>query len=526
MSLMRSFTSLVAVLALTTVSAASGRALRAPPSTLIRDVLIVDGTGAAPRTGSVRIRGDHIVVVGQLKLEPGDRLIEGHGLALAPGFIDAHSHHDLGIEKQPSALAATTQGVTTIVVGQDGSSHYPLSGYFRRLERSPVALNIASYSGHGTIRAAVMGKDYRRVANASEITRMKAMLRADMKAGALGLSSGLEYDPGLYASESEVIELARTAAAFGGRYISHVRSEDRGLWKAVNELLDIGRIANLPVELSHAKVAMVPLWGQAPKMLGLLENARRQGIEATADVYPYTYWQSTLQVLFPNRDFKNKLAAEAGLKTLATAEGLRLSRFRPDPSLVGKTLAQISQMRGTDPAQTLMDLIAAAPNPDEDETVIGTSMRQDDVDTLIRWPRSSICSDGQLDDLHPRGAGAFTKVLRDYVRERRLLTLQEAVHKMTGLTAQNLGIRNRGVIKPGAYADLVLFDPARVADKSTIEEPHALSVGVERVWVNGTEILRRGRWSGARPGRVILRSSTRSETRWAKTELREYKDTL
>ena len=505
---LRWFTSLVAFLTLTAATAASGRAVQGPPSTLIRDVLIVDGTGAAPRAGSVRISGEHIVAVGQLKLEPGDRLVEGHGLALAPGFIDAHSHHDIGIEKQPSALAATTQGVTTIVVGQDGSSHYPLSRYFRHLERSPVALNIASYSGHGTIRAAVMGKDYKRVANATEIARMKAMLRADMKAGALGLSSGLEYNPGLYSSESEVIELARTAAAFRGRYISHIRSEDRRLWEAVDELIDVGEAADLPVELSHAKVAMVPLWGEAPKMLGLLESARRRGIQATADVYPYTYWQSTLQVLFPNRDFKNKAAAEAGLKTLATAEGLRLSRFRPDPSLVGKTLAQISHMRGTDPAQTLMDLIAAAPDPEEDETVIGTSMREDDVDALIQWPHSSICSDGQLDDLHPRGAGAFTKVLRDYVRERKLLTLQEAVHKMTGLTAENLGIRNRGVIRPGAYADLVLFDPARVADKSTIEKPHDLSVGIERVWVNGTQILRHGGWTGARPGRVILRSST------------------
>ena len=504
----RWFSPLVAVLAVAVASAALGRPVPVPPSTLIQNVLIVDGTGAAPRAGSVRIRGDHIVAVGQLKLAPGDRLLEGHGLALAPGFIDAHSHHDLGIEKQPSALAATSQGITTIVVGQDGSSNYPLSRYFRRLEHSPVALNIASYAGHGTIRAAVMGKDYKRVANAVEITRMKAMLRADMKAGAFGLSSGLEYDPGLYSSESELIELARTAAAFGGRYISHIRSEDRRLWEAVNELLDIGRAAKLPVQLSHAKVAMVPLWGQAPRMLDFLDNARRHGIQTTADVYPYTYWQSTLQVLFPNRDFKNKAAAEAGLKTLATAEGLRLSRFRPDPSLVGKTLAQISQMRGTDPAQTLMDLIAAAPNPDEDETVIGTSMREDDVDTLIRWPHSSICSDGQLDDLHPRGAGAFTKVLRDYVRERKLLTLQEAVHKMTGLTAESLGIRDRGVIRPGAYADLVLFDPIRIADKSTIEKPHALSVGIERVWVNGTQIVVRGRWTGARPGRIILRNAS------------------
>jgi N-acyl-D-amino-acid deacylase len=485
-------------------SAGATQSGRAQPATLIHEVLIVDGTGAAPFQGSVRVRGDRIVAVGQLRREASDRVVEGRGLALSPGFIDPHSHHEEGIQKQPTAIAATSQGLTTIVVGQDGGSNYPLSRFFAAMQRSPAAVNIASYSGHGTLRARVMGKDYKREARSAEIARMKRMVIADMKAGALGLSTGLEYDPGVYSSRQEVIELTRAAGGYGGRYISHIRSEDRKLWEAVDELIAVGQATRVPVQLSHAKLAMVPLWGQAPKVLERMEAARQRGIAVSADVYPYTYWQSTLQVLFADRNFKDPGAAEFALKTLATPEGLRLSRYRPDPSLVGKTVADISRQRGTDPAQTLMDLIAGAPNP-EDEMVIGTSMREDDVDTLIRWPHSSICSDGMLNDLHPRGRGAFTRVLREYVRERKVLTLQEAVHKMTGLTAANLGIRNRGVIRAGAYADLLLFDPATVADRATIENPKALSVGIRSVWVNGRRVMLDGKPTGARPGRVLRR---------------------
>lgn len=474
-------------------------------STLIRGATIVDGTGKVAYRASVRLSGSRIIQIGELRRKPGDFLVRGQQLVLAPGFIDTHSHHDRGLDEHHDALAAVSQGITTIVVGQDGSSAPKLDNYFRALERSPVAVNVASYAGHGTIRSEVMGKDFRRAATAAELASMKALLAREMAAGALGVSTGLEYDPGIYSTKEEVLELARVAAVNGGRYISHIRSEDRSLWEAVDEVIDIGRKTGMPVQISHVKLAMVDWWGDAPKLLARLDKARAEGIRVTADIYPYEYWQSTLTVLFPERDFTNRKTAEFALTSLAPPDRLRLSRYEPDTSLEGKTIADIARTRGTDPARTLMDLIAAAPEPGS-ESVIATSMDARDVATLIAWPHSNISSDGLLTGGHPRGAGTFTRALRQNVREQKLLTLEQAIHKMTELSATHVGLTGRGIIRLGAPADLVLFDPRTVTDRSTIEHPSRLSAGVDRVWVNGELVYANGRATGRRPGVVIRRT--------------------
>jgi N-acyl-D-amino-acid deacylase len=494
------------LVALACVAAMAALGRPAWASTLIVEASIVDGTGAPARHGAVRIDGDRIVAVGDLKPAAGETVFDAHGLTLAPGFIDTHSHHDDGLDAHPDAAVVVSQGVTTIVVGQDGFSNLPVTQLFDSLSKSPAAVNVASYAGHNVIRQEVMGEDYKREARPDEVTAMRRLLARDMDAGALGLSTGLEYDPGIYSSRAEVLALAEESARHGGRYISHMRSEDVHLWEALDELIDIGRKTGQPVQVSHMKLAMTDWWGQAAKFTSKMDAARAQGVKITGDVYPYEYWQSTLTVLFPKRDFTDRKAAEFAVSSLSTPSGMIISRYEAEPALAGKTLAEISALRGTDPAQTLMDLIALAQEKKADEGLIATSMRGDDVAHLIAWDGSNICSDGELAGRHPRGAGAFAKVLRVYVREQHLLTLEQAVHKMSQAAAEHMGFADRGVIASGMHADLVLFDPATIADRSTIERPLDLAVGVARVWVNGTPVWSDGRGTGSMPGQVIRRA--------------------
>jgi N-acyl-D-amino-acid deacylase len=516
--MMRSSSSLLRLQALVAfvVAACAPRAVPAPSAaatTLIANARILDGSGDAIRSRSVRISGDRIAEVGNLRARPGERVVDAGGLVLAPGFIDTHSHHDGRLFEMRDAVAAVSQGITTIVVGQDGGSRTPLSEFFARLEREPPAVNVASYSGHGSIREQVMGEDFKRPATAQEIERMRELLRADMQAGALGLSTGLEYDPGIYSAPQEVVELARVASSFGGRYISHIRSEDRNFWQAIDEIIAIGRDARLPVQVSHIKLAMRSLWGRADSLVRVLDRARASGVDITADIYPYTYWQSTLTVLFPERDFENRSTAEFVLREISAPEGLLLARFDPDTTYVGRTVAQIAVARGTDPPATLMALIRESlalekATGNSSESVIGTSMDERDIERLLKWPFTNVCSDGGLAGRHPRGFGAFTRVLGEYTRERRILTLEDAVRKMTSLSARNLGLAERGRVAPGYYADLVLFDPAAVADAATPVQPQARSVGVRSVWVNGEIVYQDASPTGRRPGRVLRRSPT------------------
>lgn len=491
----------------------------APPvadTFIIEGATIVDGTGSPGYIGSVRVDGGVIAAVvaadGDDALTPknSEPVHDGSGLVLAPGFIDTHSHHDAGLLEERAALAAVSQGITTIVAGQDGGSRFPIADFFAGLEATPAAVNVASYSGHGTLRRQVMGDDFRREATGEEVAAMQELLETELASGALGLSTGLEYDPGIYSSTDEVVALAMTAAASGGRYISHMRSEDRALLDAIEETIEIAERARLPVQISHFKLAARGLWGQAAGVLARLDEARAAGLDITADVYPYEYWQSTMTVLFPERDFTDREAARYALEELVAPDGMIIGRFGPDPTLEGMTLARIAAERGTDAVTTYLDLIAEsrteeAAGRDGRESIVARSMTVDDIATLMAWPHTNVSSDGGLRGAHPRGFGTYPRVLGRYVREAGRLRLEDAVHKMTGLAAAHMGMSGRGVLTAGAPADLVLFDPATVIDRATTEEPHLTAEGIERVWVAGVVVYEDGAVTGATPGKVLRR---------------------
>ena len=482
------------------------------PSQLIINISLIDGTGEARRDAAVRIIGGKIVDVGTLQPGPNETVIDGDGLVLAPGFIDTHSHADDELLEQPGALAAVSQGITTVVIGQDGVSPFPLLNFRMRLLDQPVAVNIAVFSGHNSIREHVLQRDYEREASEPEISVMAQFLREDLQVGALGLGTGLEYDPGIYSSTEEVISLAKIAAQFGGRYVSHIRSEDRWFEEAIDETIEIGRRAEIPVQVSHIKLALAGLWGSAPDILAKMDKARAEGIDITADIYPYEYWQSGMMVLLPDRDITDRAEVEFALTELAPPGGLWFTKFDPNPEYVGKTLVEVAAMRGIDPVSAFMELIAEseamrAQSGEAADMIIGTSMQEEDIRRLMAWQHTNICTDGSLDDLHPRGAGAFPRVLGRYVREQGLMSLEQAVHKMTGLSAKHMGFENRGVIRPGAIADLVLFDPETVTDNATTDNPGALSTGIVKVWVSGQVVYENGRETGLLPGRFITRAN-------------------
>ena len=292
-----------------------------------------------------------------------------------------------------------------------------------------------------------------------------------------------------------------------------MRSEDRWFWKAIDEIINIGRETGMPVQISHIKLALRSNLGKTARLIEMLEKARGDGVEISADIYPYTYWQSTLTVLFPDRDYENRETAAFALSEITTPEGAYLGRFKPNADYVGKTVAEIAELRGSDPVTTLIDLIREAEEHRARtgeggvESVIATSMDEEDIARLMNWKHTNICTDGGLAGSHPRGYGSYPRFLGHYVREREIMDLPTAIHKSSGLAAKHMGIEDRGVIRAGAYADLVLFDPEAVIDRATPAEPHALSAGIARVWVNGETVFEDGATTGRRPGRVIRRSS-------------------
>jgi N-acyl-D-amino-acid deacylase len=397
-----------------------------------------------------------------------------------------------------------SQGVTTIVVGQDGGG-IDLAATFSRLENQPVSVNLASYAGHGAIRRRVMGQDFARHATVDEIERMKALVKTEMDAGAIGLSTGLEYDPGIYSAPDEVLALAKVAGDSGGRYISHLRSEDRWFWEALDEIITIGRVNKMPVQVSHIKLGMHDLWGQAEKLIGALNQARASGVQLTADIYPYTYWQSNLGVLYPKRNFSDETETTFVLEHVALAGDIIFNSFRGHPEYVGKTLAQVAELRGATPGRALMALLAEPGG--EGTGIVAKGMADADVERLFQWPFANVCSDGTSTGLHPRGFGSFAKVLGPYVRDKKLFTLEEAVRKMSSLAAANLRLRNRGLVAPGYFADLVLFDSAVVADRADFGKAQAQAVGIRSVWVNGQPVFQDGKTTSARPGRPLRRQS-------------------
>lgn len=483
------------------------------PDQLIVNVQMLDGTGVPARNASVRIRGGKIIAVGEIIAVKGEKIIDGKGLVLAPGFIDSHSHHLSYLKRHPEALATSNQGITTIVIGQDGSGE-PMDTLESFFNTHKVAVNIASYTGHTSLREMTMGEnDLLRKASVQEIENMKGILQSEMHKGSLGLSTGLEYEGAFYSSPEEVIQLAKVAAAFKGRYISHIRSEDLTLRAAIEEIITIGRITGMPVKLSHIKIANKDDWGSAVQIIARLEKARADGIDITADVYPYTYWNSTLKVLFPDKQYTNIKSAQLAVDKLFEPDSSMLVHFLPNSSYEGKTIGEISSIRNEKPARTLIALIAMAKSYSEIndnaagvEAIAGKAMSEADVKTFTRWRHSNICSDGNA-GRHPRGFGSFTRVLGKYVREEQILSLPEAIYKMTGMTAAHLGFTDRGLIKPGYYADLVLFDPSSVSDKATLQQSDALSSGIEMVWVNGQSVFEKQKATRAYPGMLVRKKS-------------------
>jgi N-acyl-D-amino-acid deacylase len=481
-------------------------------STLITNVRVMDGTGSTAVKGSVRIKGDIIIEVGYLKAKPNEKLIDGKGLVLAPGFIDAHSHHLGDLQKNSSGLSTSNQGITTVVIGQDGES-YPMDSLEKEMKEKRIVANVASYTGHSSLREEIMGeKNLFRNATQAEIDKMKNILSKELAKGSLGLSTGLEYEQAFYSNRDEVLQLAKVAAAANTRYISHIRSEDITMADALDEIIQIGKITKMPVQISHIKLAKQSDWNTASSILTKLEKARAEGVQITADVYPYTFWNSTLRVLFPARDYTNMASAQLAVTQLFDPSQSYIVQYAPNPTYVGKTLSAIAVERKETDAQALMSLVAIAAEFKEKhpsykgsiEAIAAKSMNDSDVAKFIAWPYSVICSDGNGGG-HPRGYGSFTRVLGKYVRADKVISLENAVHKMTAQTAQYLGIKDRGTIAVGKKADLVLLNPETVIDHASILNSHALSTGIEMLWVNGQLVYAQQKATGKKPGVLIKR---------------------
>lgn len=479
--------------------------------TIIRNGMIYDGNGGEPYKADIGIVNDTIAFIGDLSKASAKNETDAKGNSVSPGFIDTHSHHAGDIDKNRSFEAALSQGITTIVIGQDGGSRFPLKDFFKQLKGKPVAVNIASYSGHNTIRDSILGKDFKRKATQDEIEKMKALLKQDMEAGALGLSTGLEYDPGIYSANDEVLQLAKIVTPFGGRYISHIRSEDRYFWKAIDEIITIGREAKIPVQVSHIKLAMHNIWGKADSLLALFEAERKKGINITADIYPYAFWNSTIRVLFADRNFDDEKEAEFILKEITLPEDIILGSYEVKPEYAGKSLAEIAKLENKPAARMLIELIARLDECDKtnkdgcQENIMATSMAEDDIKKLMQWPHTNICSDGNSGGTHPRGYGSFARVLGKYTRDEKTFPLKTAIYKMTGLAAKQMGFKKIGLIKTGYPADIVIFNPDTVKDLATVSEPHKLSEGIEKVWVNGIVVFESKKTMGNYPGKIMLR---------------------
>jgi len=491
----------------------------APPSTgtVFRNVSVIDGTGAPAYKTNVRIAANLISEIGEIKTSARDTEVDGTGLVLAPGFIDSHSHAGRQLLTHTGALAATSQGITTVILGQDGGSEYPLADFYDRIEDTGVAINVASYIGHNTLRRMVLGERFHRPATAEEVGEMERLLSAELEAGAIGFSTGLEYEPGIYSAHDEVMSLAKIAAAAGTRYISHLRSEDRWFEAALEEIIEIGRVTKMPVQVSHIKLAMKRLWGRSSDVIATLDAAREEGIDISADIYPYTYWQSNLMVLLPERDYNDRAAIEFALAQIAPPDTLWMTKFDPQPEYVGMTLSEIAAARNIDVITAFTQLAAESDAMTQEtglrsNSIIGTSMVEQDIRELIRWDWTNVCTDGSLVNLHPRSFGSFTRVLGRYVRDEQLFTLEQAIHKMTGLTARNMGLDDRGSLAEGKIADLVLFDPETVLDHATAKSPNLLSDGIIGVWVAGERVFENGTTTAARPGVVIRHQASHQST--------------
>jgi N-acyl-D-aspartate/D-glutamate deacylase len=514
------------------VAAAAGAVAQqtTPPAfdLIVRGGLVVDGTGGPRVRADVAIKGDRIAEVspGGIAAERGAAVLGAEGLIVAPGFIDQHAHIQTTIHEYPLAENFTRQGITTILASlHSGDQPWPLDRYMADLH---VAPNVGFFAGHSWARTRVLGLADRAPTDA-ELNTMKQLVDESMRAGALGLSTGLVYVPANYAKTEEVIELAKVAARHGGIYVSHMRDEATGLLDSVAELIRISREAGLPAQVQHHKAVGVSQWGWSTKSLALIDQARARGLDIKHDLYPYTASSTGSSVLFPQwalaegpKAFASRVAdpaqrrkIEAEMREIFVKErgGNDLSRVqfrvvRSDPRYNGKTLADLAGDRKLPNSvdsgiQLVIDLQLKG-----GFSAIYHSIDENDVQAIMRHPLAMFDTDADLVEYgfgfpHPRSYGTFPRVLGRYVRELKVLTLEEAIRRMTSLSADQVGQKERGRIARGMFADITVFDPDRIADTATFTEPHQYPLGIRHVVVNGVPIIRNGALTGAKPGRVL-----------------------
>jgi N-acyl-D-amino-acid deacylase len=528
-----------------------------PYDVLIVNGRIVDGSGSPWFLGSMAVRGDRIAAVGRLPGAQARDTIDAAGLVVAPGFIDMLGHSEYRLLLHPGADSKITQGITTEVTGEVTSvvpvndntlreleadhrrvaSWSDLNGYFRTLEQTGVAINLATFVTAGSVRRHVMG-DERRAPTPAELERMRQLVAEAMEQGAMGLSAGLVYAPASYAAREEIVELVRVAARYGGGYTTHMRSESAQLLEAVREAIDIGERAGTWVQIHHLKASGRPNWGKVNDAIREIEAARARGLDVTANMYPYDASGTSLSAIIPNWAHEGGTdALVARLADPATRTRLRqeladtsgdwrrigASAGGPNGVMIasvgadslrhyqGMRLDEVAATRGQDVPDALFDLLVA----DRARTsAVYFSMSAADVETVLRQPWVSIGVDGGVrpadpaiaDRPHPRAFGTFPRILGHYVRDAGVITLEEAIRRFTSLAAARVGLDDRGVLKAGLAADITIFDPATVMDRATYEEPVRTSVGIRHVLVNGVPVLRDGQPTGARPGRGLRKS--------------------
>lgn len=494
---------------------------------IIKNGTIYDGSGGTSYTSDVGIIDHTIKKIGDLSAFEGKHIIDAKGLAVVPGFIDMHSHLD-PILKLPECESLIRQGVTTALGGPDGSSPWPFGKFLDTLDQIGVGMNVAYLIGHNTVRKNVMQLE-NRAPTETELEEMKLQIGQAMDEGAFGVSTGLKYLPGTFSKVEEVIELSKIAAAKGGVYTSHLREEGLGLFEGVQEAINISREADIPVVLTHHKVVGKPMWGKSVKTLAMVDSACTAGLNIKIDQYPYNASYTSISILIPswaraggNKAFKERVAdpklrdsIKAGIVfNIRNDRGgndlarVQFAKVKWQRGLEGKTLKYWSEQKGLEPTiENGADLVIEA-QLNGGASCVFHAMNEEDVERIMKHPQTMIGSDGRLTKPgighpHPRYYGTYPRVLGHYVREKKTLTLPEAIHKMTQLPAETIGIKDRGIIKEGMIADIVIFNPNTVIDKATFENPHQYPEGINYVLINGLFSVNNGKFLDARAGKVL-----------------------
>ncbi|UCC48891.1 MAG: D-aminoacylase [Gemmatimonadota bacterium] len=503
-------------------------AAQQPYDVVIRNGRVLDGTGVPWYYADVAISGDRISAVGDLTNVRARRVIDATGLYVAPGFIDVHTHAGPGLAtaELSSAGPLLVQGITTVIVNPDGGGPVDLAAQRQQLLEHGVGVNVALLIGHGSVRQEVLGMEDR-APTPQELEQMRVLVRAAMEEGAYGMSSGLYYSPGSYATTEEVIELSKVVGDYGGLYTSHIRDEadyNIGVVAAVDEVIRIAREAGIPGIVTHIKALGPRVWGFSSALVERIERARAQGVEVWADQYPYEAsgtsitgalvprWalvggRDSLLARIENPETRQRLRADIleNLDRRGGAARLSFRRHEPDPSIEGRTLEEVAEERGLEPVDLAIDLLKAG-----GARLVSFNMKPAEVELFMRQPWTMTCSDGDLERMgvgkpHPRSYGTFPRKIRVYVLQRGVIDLATAVHSMTGLSATVFRLDDRGYLRPGASADIVVFDLERLRDTATYDDPHQLAEGMVHVLVNGAFAIESGQLTGDLNGRVLSR---------------------